>query len=585
MSGATGHFYLIDWVVLIGYFVGTMGIGFYFYRKTRSTEGFTAANRSLPGWVCGLSIFATFLSSISYLALPGKSFAANWNPFVFSLSIPLVTWIAVRYFLPYYRQSREVSAYAALEHRFGVWARVYASVFYLLTQIARIGVVMYLMALPMQVIFGWNIYTILIATGVCVTVYSFVGGILAVIWTDAIQAIVLMAGAVVSLVVMLVNVPGGVDHVVQTAMANSKFGLGELGVGQGEGIVWFDFSAATVLVVLLYGLAINLQNFGIDQSYVQRYIAASSDREARRSLWLGGLLYVPVSALFFFIGTTLYVYYEAEPASTLAADQSTGAAGDQEASPEVDEVRLIVARQRLLQQGRSPDEPSFAAAQTELADDLKLKDIGDRVFPHFIAKHLPPGVTGLLIAAVFAAAMSTVSTSLNSSATLIMSDYYRRFVRPDASERQSMMVLYVATIAWGVLGTGLALLLVRLTESALDIWWTLAGIFGGGMTGLFLLGMISRRTKNAAAVTGVLAGIVAILWLSMPKIVDYLLRLPADTAIANLALRMKESMTGWASPFHAYMVPVFGTLVILMTGILVSGVWSLLGCRGKQSED
>ncbi len=143
MVGTAGHFHPFDWIVLIGYFVGTMGIGLYFYRKTRSPEGFTAANRSLPGWVCGLSIFATFLSSISYLALPGKSFAANWNPFVFSLSIPLVTWIAVRYFLPYYRQSGEISAYAALEHRFGVWARLYASLFYLLTQIARIGVVMY----------------------------------------------------------------------------------------------------------------------------------------------------------------------------------------------------------------------------------------------------------------------------------------------------------------------------------------------------------------------------------------------------------------------------------------------------------
>ena len=112
-----------------------MSIGFYFWRRSRSTEGFTVAGRSLPGWVCGLSIFATYLSSISYLALPGKSFADNWNPFVFSLSIPIATWIAVRWFLPYYRASGEVSAYALLEHRFGVWARLYASVFYLLTQI------------------------------------------------------------------------------------------------------------------------------------------------------------------------------------------------------------------------------------------------------------------------------------------------------------------------------------------------------------------------------------------------------------------------------------------------------------------
>jgi len=150
-------FHILDWVVLISYFVGTMGIGFYFYSRTRSVEGFTAGNRSIPGWVCGLSIFATFLSSISYLANAGKSFVSDWNPFVFSLTVPMATWVAVKYFLPYYRKSKHVSAYAALEDRFGLWARMYASFFYMLTQLARMAVVMYLVALPMQVIFGWDI--------------------------------------------------------------------------------------------------------------------------------------------------------------------------------------------------------------------------------------------------------------------------------------------------------------------------------------------------------------------------------------------------------------------------------------------
>ncbi|MFZ5833134.1 MAG: sodium:solute symporter [Planctomycetota bacterium] len=574
MSGATGYFYAVDWIVLVGYFAGTMAIGFYFYRKTRTTEGFTAANRSLPGWLCGLSIFATFVSSISYLALPGKSFAANWNPFVFSLSIPLVTWIAVRYFLPHYRGSGEVSAYAALEHRFGVWARVYASVFYLLTQLARIGVVMYLMALPMQVIFGWNIYTVLVVTGVCVTLYSLVGGILAVIWTDAIQAIVLLAGAVLSLAVMLCTIPGGPMEVFKLAGENGKFNLGPLGAGEAGGMVWLDLGAPTVLVVLLYGIAINLQNFGIDQSYIQRYIAASSDREARRSIWLGGLLYVPVSALFFFIGTTLFAYYHAADAGPPAAS-----APDESAVSDLDEVRFIVARQRLLQQGRNPESPEFAVAQRDLAGTLSLADIGDRVFPHFIAKHLPPGLTGLLVAAVFAAAMSTISTSLNSSATLVMSDYYRRFISPQAGERASMLVLYAATILWGVLGTGLALLLVRLTESALDIWWTLSGIFGGGITGLFLLGMLSRRAKNTAAATGVVAGIVVILWLSLPKLLEYLLKLPKDGTARQFAEWMRAITEGWTSPFHAFMVPVFGILAILLVGLAIAAF------RGRSQKD
>lgn len=575
MTGTPSHFYAIDWVVLIGYFAGTMGIGFYFYRQTRSTEAFTAANRSLPGWLCGLSIFATFLSSISYLALPGKSFTDNWNPFVFSLSIPLVTWIAVRYFLPYYRARGDVSAYAALERRFGLWARIYASVFYLLTQVARTAVVMYLMALPMQVIFGWNIYTILIATGICVTLYSFVGGIVAVIWTDAIQAIVLMAGAVISLAVMLVRVPGGPARVVQVAAEHGKFSLGHFGASVDSGMVSIDLSAATFLVVLLYGIVINLQNFGIDQSYVQRYIASRTDRDARRSLWLGGLLYVPVSAVFFFIGTTLYVFYGAAENSEhreISANEQTAEASEDVSGGgrDIDEVRAIVARQRLLQQGLSPDDPNFAARQSDLAASLELKDVGDRVFPHFIAKHLPPGLTGLLVAAVFAAAMSTVSTSLNSSATLIMSDFYQRLLKPTAGQRESMLVLYAATIAWGTFGTLLSLWLVTLTESALDIWWTLAGIFGGGITGLFLLGQISRRAKNPAAIAGVVGGVIAILWLSGPKITEYLLKLPPGTPVHDLAISLQQSLATWGSRFHTFLVPVFGTLVILVVGLAAS---------------
>lgn len=557
------HFAQLDWAVLLAYFTGTMSIGFYFWRKSRSTEGFTAAGRSLPGWVCGLSIFATYLSSISYLALPGKSFADNWNPFVFSLSIPIATWIAVRWFLPYYRASGEVSAYALLEQRFGVWARLYASVFYLLTQIARMGVVMYLMALPMAVIFGWDIRLIILVTGVSVTVYSFVGGIIAVIWADAIQALVLMAGAVICLGVMMSGVDGGPTEVIRVAAAQGKFSLGEFGAGVSQGTAWFNAANATFLVVLLYGLFLNLQNFGIDQSYIQRYIASRSDREARKSLWLGAVLYIPVSAIFFLIGTTLFVYYQ--------SDQH---------EHELAEIKELVARQRLMQEGIYPplaadgsDSSSAADYQrqvNERAAKLGETDIGDRVFPHFIAKHLPPGLTGLLIAAIFAAAMSTVSTSLNSSATLLMTDYYRRFFNPRASERQCLLALYASTILWGALGTGMALLLVKLTESALDIWWTLSGILGGGMCGLFLLGMISRRARNPAAVTGVIAGVLLILWMSFPKLVDFLLAQSEGGWARGWGLMLRESAHGWMSPFHAFMVPVVGTLAILLVGVLIS---------------
>jgi solute:Na+ symporter, SSS family len=523
-------FQLFDWLVLALYFGGTMTIGIYFYRRTRSIEGYTAGNRSLPGWVCGLSILATYVSSISYLALPGKAFATNWNAFAFSLSIPFVAIVAVKYFLPYYRKSGAVSAYELLENRFGPWARIFTSSFYLLFHIARIAVVLYLMALPMQIIFGWNICIILIVTGVCVTLYSLIGGLSAVIWTDAIQAIVLIGGALICLIVLLMDSPGGPSGMMETANAHDKFSLGSFSLT--------DFTHTTFWVIFLFGIVDNLRNFGIDQSYIQRYIASKSDAEARRSIWIGSLLYIPVSALFFFIGTSLFSYYGAEQSLTVGPIAI-------EAPGDLDAVYNVVTQQKLSQQNLPPDSPAAA----EIKENLTLTDVGDRVFPHFISDKLPQGLRGLLVAAIFAAAMSTVSTSLNSSATLIMNDFYRRFLNPHASERASMNALYFGTILWGILGTTLGLYLVQVTDSALSIWWTLSGIIGGGMTGLFLLGLINKAAGNRAAIVATIAGLITICRISWPKIIDL--------------------FGGQSEPvLHAQMAPVIGVITTLLVGAL-----------------
>ena len=346
----------IDWAVLVGYFLGIMAFGLFFWRRNNSADQFTAGGRSLPGWLCGLSIFATYLSSISYLALPGKAFVDNWNAFMFSLALPLAAMIAVRYFVPLYRKSGEISAYSLLETRFGLWARIYASTFYLLYQIARIGVVMYLMALPMAVLFGWDIRTVIVITGVIVTAYSFVGGIVAVIWADAIQAIVLLAGAFLALGILLMGMPGGPAEVIEVANQSGKFSLGSPSL--------FDFSQPTIWVVFAFGLFDNLRNFGVDQSYVQRYIAASSDREAAKSVWLSALLYVPVSALFLFIGSSLFAYYESHPEDT-------------------QEVQVIVAEQKLMQAGVSVSSPEYQSQLDHITSELTNKRFGRPSLPAF----------------------------------------------------------------------------------------------------------------------------------------------------------------------------------------------------------
>ena len=486
---------LVDWVVLGLYFAAMLGVGLYFYRSGRSSTaaGFTKADGAMPGWVVGLSILATYVSSISFLALPGRAFAGNWNAFVFSLSLPIALWVAARWFVPYYRATGEVSAYSHLETRFGPWARVYAGVCYLLTQLARMGSVMFLMALPMHLLLGWEMHWIILLTGVSVILYTMLGGIVAVMWSDAVQAIILMAGALLCLLLLVAGLPDGAVAGWDYAVAHDKFSLGSFGASLGESTFW---------VVLAYGIVINLQNFGIDQNYVQRYVAARSETAARRSLWVGGMLYLPVSAVFFLIGTGLFVFYGTQPDLLPAA--------------------------------------------------LQGADQADRILPYFIVTQLPPGAKGLLLAAIFSAAMSTISTSLNSSATLLLTDWYQRFFRPEAGERESMRVLHGASLVWGALGTGVALAMIGV-KAALDAWWTLSGIFAGGMLGLFLLGLISRRAGNPAAVTAVLAGVLVILWMTLT---------PGSAAWpAELQ-----------SPFHSFMTVVVGTLVILLVGLGVSSL-------------
>jgi solute:Na+ symporter, SSS family len=484
---------LLDAIVFFILVFGNVAFGAAFFFRNKTSAQFTTGGGKIPSWVVGMSIFATFVSSISFLALPGKAYMTNWNAFVFSLSIPLASFAAVRFFVPLYRKVGNVSAYYYLELRFGAWARIYASVCYILTQLMRTGAILLLLALPVNALFGWNVRTVIIITGFAVILYSMLGGIQAVIWTDTIQGIILIAGAVICALYLTFSIPGGARQVFDIALSNNKFSLGSFGPSLKDSTFW---------IVLIYGLFINLQNYGIDQNYVQRYMTTGSEREAKSSALFGSLLYIPVSLVFFYIGTSLYSYYTAQP--------------------------------------------------DLLPDELKLPGAGDKVFPYFIATGLPSGLTGLLIAAIFSAGMSTVSTSLNSTATIVLSDYYKRYFKKDADEKSSMRVLHISSFITGILGIGIALSLVGV-YSILDAWWSLASIFSGGMLGLFLLGYISKKAKKTDAVIGVIIGVLLITWMSLSPVYF--------TEGKLMAIR---------SPFHSYLTIVFGTITILMSGFLLS---------------
>ena len=478
--------HIIDIIVFLLFTGGVVAFGCSFFKKKGTSEEFTSAGRSLPGWVVGMSIFATYVSSISYLGYPGKAFSGDWNAFVFSLSIPIASYFAARYFVPFYRSQDSISAYSFLENRFGPWARIYASSCYLLTQIARTGSILYLLALPMNVLLGWHIQTIIVVTSVAIVLYSMLGGMKAVIWTEAIQGIILIGGALVCMFILLFDMPGGPVQTFSIAMEDGKFSLGSFGSSLSESTFW---------VCLIYGIFTNLQNYGIDQSYVQRYHTAKNEKEAKFSALFGGYLFIPVSAVFFMIGTGLYAFYKVHP-------------------------------------GILPD------------------GVGaDYVFPFFIVNELPVGLTGLLIASIFAAGMSTIATSVTSSSTIILTDYYQRF-RKHAGNRERMLVLKLSSVGVGVAGILVAFAFMSV-QSALDAWWALSSIFSGGMLGLFLLGYISKKARNVDAVLGVICGIIVVVWMSLSPIF------------------FKDGfMSEYASPFHANLTIVFGTIVIFLAGFL-----------------
>ncbi len=476
----------LDLIIVTLYLLGTAAFGAWFIKRNKTMEAYVLGSRRLPGWAIGISILGTYLSSISFLANPGKSFASNWNPFVFSLSLPIACIIAGYFFIPFYRKRVATTAYQHLEDRFGYWARAYAGISLILLQIGRIAVVLYLVALAVSQLLGWDLTTVILALGLLTIAYTAAGGFEAVIWTDVVQSIVLLGGALICLLLLMLNIPGGAAAALNSAVEQGKFSLGTMD---------WDLAVQGFWVVMFFAIAENLKNFGVDQNYVQRFLAAKSDAEAVRSMWIGGLTYIPVSALFFLIGTMLFIYYQAMP---------------------------------------NPDLPAKP----------------DQIFPFFIVTQLPTGVVGIVIAAVLAAGMSTLDSSLNTSATVWAIDFYSKWKRDNTDDHKLLSITRWTTIIIGIVGTGAALLMIEV-KTALDVWWQISAVFGGGMLGLFLLGLMVPAANAQAAQIATVIGILVVAW--------------------NNLLPKFELIPQWVTlPFHPLLTGLAGTIAILVSGWLLS---------------
>jgi len=291
MQGSLGPF---DIVILILYCLVLIGLGLYYRRKCRTAQQFMVADRTIPAWAAGLAVMSAYTSSISYIATPGKAYDSNWHVLIFSFCIIPVAWLVCRYAVPYYRKMQLVSVYGFLEDRLGVWGRVYAALSFLLFMVGRMAVILYLVGLLIHTFVPWNIGAIIVVIGAVTIVYTLLGGMEAVIWTDVMQSVVMIVGIVFCAVVLSKEILSGPDPLIETALRADKFSLGSAEL---------SLSSRTIWVMILYGVTENLRNLMADQNYVQKYSAVPTERAAKRSVWIAMLIYIPLTAIFLYIGT------------------------------------------------------------------------------------------------------------------------------------------------------------------------------------------------------------------------------------------------------------------------------------------
>ena len=479
----------VNFAVLGLYLLLLVGMGLYFSTKIASTDDFFKAGQRIPWWAAGLSIFGTQLSAITFMAIPAKVFATDWRYFMGNMAIVAVAPFVIYLFLPFYRRLNVTTAYEYLEKRFNLPTRLVGSVMFMLFQFGRIGVVLFLPSIALSVVTGINIHVCIIVMGVLSLFYTVLGGMEAVVWTDVLQVVVLLGGAIVSLVLMPLGTPGGWNGMIDIAESADQFRLLDLHI---------DLTTATFLVMFFGGFGANIISYGTDQNVIQRYLTTSSEDNAARSIWTNALLSIPATVLFFAIGSALYAFYSSNP------------------------------------QALDP------ALQTN-----------DAIFPHFIVTQLPVGVAGALVAAVFAAAMSSLDSSMNSVSAAFTTDFYHRF-RTEPSERSCLIVARAVTVTIGVAGTLFALAMAQWDIKSLwDQFVLYLGMFGGGLGGLFLLAIFTRRTHGMAA----LAGLVG-------------------SGIIVFAVRQTY-------PLHDWFYPVVGIASCFGIGYLLS---LLIPIKGKSTE-
>lgn len=442
----------LDYLVVALYFAGIALVGILAGRREKNTEDYFLAERKIPWWAVTCSILATEVSAVTFIGVPGESYRGNYVYLQFAFGSLLGRILIAFLFLPAFYRGRVISIYEYLKQRFGERSRLTGAVFFFATRILADGVRLLVISLALQVVTGCSLELLVILVAAVVVVYTLVGGIKAVIWTDVAQFAIFMGGAWVAIFCVLRFVPGGWEG-LKALVPPEKFRV-------------FDFSFSWVsdkvfLIAFVNGCFQTFAALGADQDLTQRMLTCPNLKEGQRALLLTGIVDFPIVLTFLFIGTALFCFY--------------GRLG------------------HLL--------PAAIAADP------------DRIFPHFIMTVLPAGVRGLLIAAVFAAAMSTLSSAVNALASSAIVDVYKPFLRRRASEKHYLGVSRLAVAFFGVVIVLTAFLLNGLPGGKLWLGFKVTGFTYGALLGVFLLGVTTRRGNdrmNALAMVSSAAVLIAL---------------------------------------------------------------------------
>ena len=524
--------HVVDWIIVAAYLLWVVADGVRRSRTAGGVRGYFLANRGLPWWAVGLSIMATQMSAITLVGTTGQAYDSGLRFIQFYFGLPFAMIILCVTVVPFFYRANVFTAYEYLESRFDLKTRTLTSFFFLLSRGLACGVIISAPAVILSIVLGWNLEVTVLAIGVPTVLYTMMGGVQAVTWTDVKQMLVIFLGLTAVVAVIISKMPEGVSLTGALSVA-----------GQAGQLQTMDFSfnlneTYTFWSGLLGGLFLMLSYFGCDQSQVQRFLTAQSVAQGRTSLLMSAVLKIPIQFCILMIGVLVFAFFQfvAPPlvfnpvTAERLASQPEYVELTQEhesASRQVREASLALAKgdaaelayQTALERRGEIREQAIALVKEETGDQT-FTDV-NYVFPSFVVGFLPIGIVGLMIAAIFAAAMSSIAAELNSLSTATVIDFYRRHLKQDASDRHYLMVSKVATALWGFLACGVALFATQL-GSLIEVVNKFGSFFYGSLLGVFILALGTKWATPLGAFLGLIAGMVTVGVVSLTTEISFL---------------------------------------------------------------